>query len=51
MRRARLVSAVRRGYFNVYRVDSRALDLLSRQLFGAVPAIEVGPPRLEIKER
>jgi len=32
LRRAGLVTAVRSGYFNVYRVDARVLDLLSERL-------------------
>lgn len=32
LRRAGLVTAVRSGYFNIYRVNARALDLLSERL-------------------
>jgi DNA-binding transcriptional ArsR family regulator len=32
LRRAELVTAARSGYFNVYRLDSRTLDLLSERL-------------------
>lgn len=32
LRRAGLVTAARSGYFNVYRVDSKALDLLAERL-------------------
>jgi DNA-binding transcriptional ArsR family regulator len=32
LRRAGLVEAERRGYFNIYRVDSRALDLVADRL-------------------
>jgi DNA-binding transcriptional ArsR family regulator len=32
LRRAGLVAATRSGYFNVYRVDSRTLDLLFERL-------------------
>ncbi len=32
LRRAGLVEASRSGYFNIYRVDGRALDLLSERL-------------------
>jgi ArsR family transcriptional regulator len=32
LRQAGLVTAIRRGYFNHYRVDGRSLDLLSERL-------------------
>lgn len=32
LRRAGLVAAVRSGYFNIYRIDTRSLELLSDRL-------------------